>query len=196
MSREETCSLVAHLESAVAAGATLVTWNGAGFDLDVLAEESGLGGRCRELALAHVDMMFHFFCAQGYAIGLDKAAKGMGLAGKLPGMNGALAPRYWADGRRQEVLDYVQQDVRTTLDLALAAGAKRTLSWIDSRGRPQRLPLPQGWLTVRQALALPKPDVSWMRNPWTRRRFTGWMEAYAAPDEGPLATHQAGLPGL
>ncbi len=194
MSRDEVAELIAHLESLAAGGHTILTWNGLGFDFDVLAEESGLTARCRSLALDHVDMMFHFFCAQGYALGLDRAAKGMGLAGKLPGMTGALAPRYWAEGRRREVLDYVQQDVRTTLDLALAVQRQHVINWTDSRGKPQRLRLPSGWLTVRQAMALPLPDVSFMRSPWPRRKFTGWLGnvAVASPPKGV----QASLPGL
>ncbi len=194
MSRDEVAELIVHLESLAASGHTILTWNGLGFDFDVLAEESGLTARCRDLALDHVDMMFHFFCMQGYALGLDRAAKGMGLAGKLPGMTGALAPRYWAEGRRREVLDYVRQDVRTTLDLALAVQQQRGLAWTDSRGKPQRLRLPSGWLTVRQAMTLPLPDISFMRNPWPRRKFTGWLGNVAAPN--PSKDMQASLPGL
>jgi hypothetical protein len=194
MSRDEVAELIAHLESLTAGGHTILTWNGLGFDFDVLAEESGLTARCRALALDHVDMMFHFFCVQGYALGLDRAAKGMGLAGKPAGMTGALAPRYWAEGRRQEVLDYVRQDVRTTLDLALRVQEQRALSWTDSRGKSQRLRLPSGWLTARQALALPLPDVSFMRSPWPRRKFTGWMGS--VPASAPPKSGQSSLPGL
>ena len=41
-------------------------------------------------------------------------------------MNGKLAPALWAEGKREEVLRYVGQDVRTTLDLSfgLARGAE------------------------------------------------------------------------
>lgn len=194
MTREEVAELIAHLESLATGGHTILTWNGLGFDFDVLAEESGLIARCRDLALDHVDMMFHFFCLQGYALGLDRAAKGMGLAGKLPGMTGALAPRYWAEGRRQEVLEYVQQDVRTTLDLALNVQQQHALTWTDSRGKPQRLRLPSGWLTVRQTMALPLPSVSFMRNPWSRRKFTGWMGTL--PSSKPPRGLQSSLPGL
>src|SRR5262245_54052542 len=73
MAREEARKLVAELVSRDAAGYTIVTWNGLGFDFDVLAEESGAGDACRELAHAHVDMMFHLFCAKGFPVGLDKA---------------------------------------------------------------------------------------------------------------------------
>jgi hypothetical protein len=46
-----------------------------------------------------VDMMFHVFCSLGYPVALDKAAQGMGLPGKPPGMSGFKAPKLWAQGR-------------------------------------------------------------------------------------------------
>src|SRR3970040_2309649 len=83
MRREEVVELVEHLVAEVESGKTILTWYGLGFDFDILAEESGLHETCKELALNHVDMMFHIFCEQGYPLSLDKAAKGMGLPGKL-----------------------------------------------------------------------------------------------------------------
>ena len=66
MSREEAAALVRYLSEKVAQGYTLFTWNGVGFDLDVLAEESGLLEQCRTLASGHVDMMFHILGKLGY----------------------------------------------------------------------------------------------------------------------------------
>ena len=57
-------------------------------------------------------MMFHVFCAKGYGLGLDKAARGMGLPGKTAGMDGSMAPLLWKNREFQKVLDYVAQDVR------------------------------------------------------------------------------------
>jgi hypothetical protein len=178
MNPAEVKQLVAYLQEQADAGRTILTWNGLGFDFDILAEESGLFAECAALALQHTDMMFHVFCLQGYAIGLEKAARGMDLAGKIPGMTGDMAPKMWQAGQYQAVLDYVQQDVKTLLDLWSAVDAMRQLRWISNRGRPQRLPLPQGWIPVEQALRLPLPDTSWMSNPWPRAKFTGWMEKH------------------
>jgi hypothetical protein len=175
MTQEEAAALVRYLEDQTAHGYTLLTWNGLGFDLDLLAEESNLLEDCRRLALAHVDMMFHAFCQLGHGIGLDAAARGMGLAGKPEGMKGELAPVLWARGEREKVLNYVAQDVRTTLDLARACEAVGELRWIARSGRMPCMALGKGWLTVREALGLPLPDTSWMSDPWTRERFTGWM---------------------
>ena len=71
-----------------------------GFDLDILAEESGMTEQCQQMALNHVDMMFHFYATLGYPWGLDKAAQGMGTPGKPEGMNGALANEMWNNGDR------------------------------------------------------------------------------------------------
>jgi hypothetical protein len=176
MSRDEAIALVDFLQDAVASGCQIVTWNGLGFDFDILAEESGEYQRCREIAAGHIDMMFHVFCARGFPLALDKAAQGMRLRGKLPGMSGELAPILWAQGDYQKVLDYVAQDVDITLRLFYAGNQTRRLAWLSNRGRPQDLILPQGWLSVNQAMQLPLPDTSWMSNPWSRSKFTRWME--------------------
>ncbi|HEY6074865.1 MAG TPA: ribonuclease H-like domain-containing protein [Anaerolineales bacterium] len=179
MSRAEVIALVIHLEAQVETGKTILTWNGAGFDFSVLAEESGMWDACRRMALRHVDMMFHLFCLKGFGIGLDKAAKGMALRGKPAGMDGAQAPRRWQEGQYQQVLDYVCQDVATTIELCRAVEASRALQWMTSKGTSQRLPLSRGWLTVEEACMLPLPDTTWMRNPWPRSKFIGWMEDQA-----------------
>lgn len=176
MDQSELRGLVEYLQDMARSGYGILTWNGVGFDFDVLAEESRMWEACHELALNHVDMMYHVFCVRGHVLGLDRAAKGMKLAGKLPGMHGGLAPRYWAEGRRQEVLDYVAQDVRSTLMLAEVAEREQELRWVSARGFEQRMPLSNGWWTVRDAQALPLPDTSWMPNPWPRSKFTGWLE--------------------
>ena len=118
MSRQEAAGLVEYLTAQVGHGYTVATWNGMGFDFDILAEESGMLAECRELAVNHVDMMFHILCRLGFGVSLNAAAKGMNLPGKPEGMNGAMAPVLWAEGKRETVLEYVAQDVRTTAELA------------------------------------------------------------------------------
>ena len=44
----------------------------------------------------------------------------LGLDGKTPGMSGPDAPKLWASGECQRVLDYLAQDVKTTVDVAQA----------------------------------------------------------------------------
>jgi len=178
MGRQDLLDLLVYL-SVASDWTTIVTWNGLGFDFDVLAEETGQREVCALLASAHVDMMYHLFCLLGYPIGLDRAAKGMNLAGKPEGMSGALAPRLWAAGEYQKVLSYVAQDVRTTLELAEACNKHRRLRWFTRRGALREVALPDGWLSVRDASRLPEPDTSWMSNPWPRSKFTGWLDGFA-----------------
>ena len=81
----------------------------------------------------------------------------------------------WAEGKREEVLEYVAQDVRTTLELAQVCESLGELRWVARSGRLRSMALGEGWLTVWEALELPLPDTSWMSEPWPREKFTGWM---------------------
>ena len=168
---EDAAELLRYLCQMANEGFTILTWNGLGFDFDVLAEESAAAAQCRTCALGHVDMMFHIVCALGYPVALDKGAQGMGLPGKPAGMTGLLAPKLWAEGRHQEVLDYVAQDVRLAMQIAETAEKRRRFEWITRKGTKSQMPLPKGWLTVSEALELPEPDTSWMSNPLKRPRF-------------------------
>lgn len=174
METEHARNLVIDLLSWVEKGYTILTWNGLGFDFDVLAEESGLWEECKYLALTHVDMMFHFFCIKGYPLKLDKAAKGMELAGKLPGVTGDQAPILWQQGQYKKVLDYVAQDSVTTLEVARAVEKSGYISWKSNNGRYQRVEFPNGWLTVEEACTLPLPDTTWISNPLRRTDFYNW----------------------
>ena len=188
MNRQDLGALVDYLEQAARQGCQIVTWNGLGFDFDILAEESENWATCQELALNHIDMMFHFFCLQGYPLGLDKAAKGMGLPGKMEGMSGELAPKLWQAGQYEQVLKYVAQDATITLALASAVSSRKYLAWTSNAGRPQRVSLPQGWLAVQQALQLPLPDSSWMNRPAKRSEYLAWTN----PENKRPANPQAG----
>jgi hypothetical protein len=175
MSLTEASQLVDHLVEFVSQGYTVLTWNGLGFDFDVLAEESGRTADCQNLALHHVDMMFHVFCDRGFPVALSKAAQALRVPGKLGGMSGMQAPQLWAQGQHQQVMDYVAQDVRMTLQVAQACEEKQALDWITRKGSVSSMKLRGGWRTVEKSLELPLPDTSWMKTPITRSDFTGWI---------------------
>jgi len=175
MSVQETTELVRYLARMAAEGYTILTWNGLGFDFDVLAEESRSKPDCMSIALDHVDMMFHLVCSLGYPVSLQKAADGMGVPGKPQGMTGIRAPKAWAEGQHQVVLDYVSQDVRIALQIGQACDQQREFHWITQRGARKSVPLANGWLIVREAMKLPEPDTSWMSKPLSRREFSGWL---------------------
>jgi hypothetical protein len=165
--------LVQRLVDAVREGYKLVTWNGAGFDLRVLAEASQQWDECVDLAWHHVDLMFWFHCQRGFSIQLAKAAEAVG-SGKMAGLTGSDAPRLWAQGEYERVKQYVIQDVRALGAVYEGAVRNRGIRWITARGTVSTA---RGYLlSVRDAYRLPPPDTSWMRQaPWPREKFVGWM---------------------
>lgn len=172
MSQEQALELLAFLQALHDDGNTLVTWNGLGFDFLTLAEESGDFDTCAQLALNHWDIMFNFFCEQGYTIGQDATARGMGLPGKPEAMDGAIAPVAWKDGRHEQVKSYVASDGDQLLQIAQMVLSRKSISWVAKSGKNavrQITPL----LNV-QALHLPLPDTSWMDSPWPRSQFHAW----------------------
>lgn len=176
MTPEQCQELVGYLLTLMKDGYIPLTWNGTSFDFAVLAEESGLVDECKELALNHVDMMLQFHCIKGFPVSLDAACKGMGLEGKPEGMDGSLAPKMWADGQYQEVLDYVGGDVVQPLQLAELVERRGWLTWYTKKGTAANALIPS-WLTVRESLELPLPDTGWMDTPIPRERFTEWITA-------------------
>jgi hypothetical protein len=186
MTREGALRILAALEDAVGRGDTLVTWNGAGFDFRLLADESGRPADCARLAMASVDMMFQVLCERGHPLSLDAALKGAALPPKMEQVtlrdgstvhiSGAEAPRYWQAGEWAAVATYCAADAERTAALAAACQRSRQLAWVSQKGRPNQVYLRTGWLTVEQCLALPLPDTSWMTRPMRREDVLAWTK--------------------
>jgi hypothetical protein len=175
MTQPDVAKFVRHLSSEMTDGFVPLSWNGLAFDIDILAEESTLVDECRTLARNHVDMMFHVVCEKGFPVALKNAASGLGVQGKLDGVEGIDAPALWAGGQHDVVLDYVAQDVRATLSIALESERRRSFAWTTRKGTISKMPLSRGWLTVDEAARLPLPDTSWMSSPPSRRDFMSWL---------------------
>lgn len=187
MEADEVRRLVDYLSDQMEQGYIPLTWNGLGFDFDILAEECQdifYAKRCAAMAMAHVDMAFQMLCDIGYMIGMQAAALGQGLPGKSEGMHGDLAPKMWAEGAegQAKVLAYVKQDVQTTTDIMLATmkpGSKSlspgTIFWTSKAGRRQRYNF-TNWLVVSECLKRPLPDTSWMSDPRTRESCYRWIK--------------------
>jgi hypothetical protein len=173
MTRAQSASLVDDLKALVAGGTPLVTWNGAAFDFLVLAHESGRWQDCAKLAHGHLDIMFHFVCAQGYPVSLEAVGKTLGLK-KAAGLTGAEAPEAWRRGEHRRVMDYLAGDVNMLADICLAALRDRGLSWVTQKGQRRRWEAHR-LLTVAEALRLPLPDTSWMTKPVRREHLAGWI---------------------
>ena len=195
MTRLELLKMVDYMIEQMSFGYIPLTWNGLGFDFDVLSEESGDSLSCKKIAMTHYDMMFHFLCIKGFPLSLKAASAGMGLEGKTEGMSGAYAPALWRDDnekliefgqekltemdaeqKRRYVLRYVGQDAIATLELAEAIDKAKKLKWTSKKGRPNSANFPDGFLSVRGALKLPRPAIGWMSNPIMRESFYEWTK--------------------
>ena len=177
MKQRELLKLLAYLVRKTADGFTILTWNGVGFDFDVLAEESSESELCRQLASEHVDMMFHILCRLGFGLALDSVARGMGIEGKDPALNSASAPVLWEKRMHADVFQYVKRDVRTTLALGRLCETRGRIDWSTRNGKLRRLLIPKGWLTVKQAMNLPEPANAWLFDQWSRSKFTRWLDS-------------------
>lgn len=175
MAESEVRRLVRYLAKQAQLGYTILTWNGLGFDFRILAEESGLSRECCDLAVDHVDMMFHVLCRLGFAVGLESAAKGLGVRTKPRGVSGSLMPQLWNENRHEEVLQYVANDAKITLAVADACEKRGHLCWITRSGRRRFLSLHNGLLLVRSALNLPPANGLPKKSAWSRSRFTAWL---------------------
>jgi len=192
MTPQECQALADYLLMKKSQGYQIVTWNGLGFDFDVLAEEVNdldVWQALRDLALVHVDPAFQMLCEKGFMCGLEAAAQGLGVGKKFEDVHGADAPVLWKQERddQDRVLDYCAQDVALTAAVHDEIVKRRYLTWIRKDGRvsspwrptfytPTEMAADRRLLTVTEALALPLPDTSWMDKPWSRSKFLGWTE--------------------
>ena len=179
MTAGECSGLAAELCAMNDAGYTVVGVNSLGFDLRVLAAESqdlATQVNLQELALDHVDICFQMLCERGFMVGLAALAAGAGISGKLSGMDGLKAVAAWQGtrGDQDRVLRYVAQDARATLIVCETIAKRCEIRWRNSKGQVKSHRI-ERLLTVREALALPEPDTSWMDEPWPRSRFAGWV---------------------
>ncbi len=108
-------------------------------------------------------------------VALKNAAAGLGLPGKMAGVEGFEAPSLWAEGDFETVFEYVSQAVRTTLAVAMESEKKKSFAWTTRKGTISHMPLKRGWLTVDVAMKTPLPDTSWMPNPPSRGEFSAWL---------------------
>jgi hypothetical protein len=159
----------------------VVTWNGIGFDFEVLLQESDCPAIIAPLALDHIDIGFAMLCDKGYMCGLNAAAQGMKVGEKLEGVSGKDAPTLWKKGLEEQhrVLEYVAEDARITGLVYEAVTEMGHLQWRAKKsGRLNTWKIPRGGIpTVREAMGRPVPDTSWMTDPsfWRRDKWTGWV---------------------
>ena len=126
-----------------------MTWNGAGFDFRLLADETGRHADCARLAMASVDMMFQVLCERGHPLSLDAALKGAGLPPKMTEVTlrsgepvahqRRRSAAYWQAGEYAAVAAYCAADAERTAALAAACQQSRQLAWVSQKGRPNQV---------------------------------------------------------
>jgi hypothetical protein len=179
---EEVDEMLAYMSNMQDDGYKIVTWNGLAFDFAVIAQECSktMEDECKQVAMEHIDMMYHFFCVKGYRVGLNAVSIGLGFGGKTEGMSGAQAPTLWQKSvlDRISVLNYVDRDAIITMEICLATEAQGYFQWTSRSGRLNTFNLvnDRWWLSVKDASKLSTPDNSWMDNPVSRKEFTWWLE--------------------
>lgn len=154
------------------AGHRLVAWNGAGFDLRVLAAASGEPRMAAQLLPGLYDPMLQMLWQRGFPVALARAAEGLGL-GIAKTMAGQEAPEAWARGEYGRVLEYVAGDVLMTIRVVEAIEARGALQWVTRRGSVGLEPFAR-LRTVAESLVLPPPDQSWMEDPIPPQRPVAW----------------------
>lgn len=176
MNRAEVRSFLRYLGELTSRGYTLLSWNSMGFDWDLLATQSLDRRSCRQLALGHIDMLFHVVCVRGHRLSLQRAARGMRVASHHTQIGGTVAQQLWAEGHYVSALGQLSQDVRITLELATKCEKEQELRWESQSGHPASMKLPDGWLTVEEARRLAPPDVAGLQRPVSRVSLVAWMQ--------------------
>lgn len=175
LNESQALQLLAHLDNAVADGYTIVTVNGASFDFRELAANvpSTYRRDCATLAMGHFDLYYQVFCIRGYGPGLDAMARGIGLTGKPDGMDGAAAPLLWAEGKSEEVITYLRNDLSMTLAVARYAEATGEIRWLSRNDKSMIVNI--GRLDdVATCNRYRHPNTSWMDNPRKREDHIAW----------------------
>jgi hypothetical protein len=167
-------AVLAHLRGEQRRGAMICAWNGLSFDLRWLGHAAHDLPLAREVALDLYDPMFQFFVLRGFPVGLASVAAGLGIAEKKL-MHGADAPKEWARGNHQAVLDYVAGDCSLTDGVISRILDQGEIRWRTKKGTisAERI---KKLLRVRELLGAPLPDTSWMSDPLPRAKFTRWLD--------------------
>lgn len=150
-------------------GLVVVTFNGAKFDLAMMARKLAAhpeaAAKLNALALDHCDIMLQFLADRGYYASMNSFAAGCNLAPKT--WSGAEASQAWQGQPRESkdrVLAYCAEDVRCLSDLYRHIAEHGTATRVTKRGSTQVVQFPVH-STVRaaiQQIVRSPPDTSWM----------------------------------
>lgn len=165
MTPETGAALADYLNTASNAGADLVTFNGAKFDLQLLyelvsAEETK--ALVATLARAHVDLMLACALRLGYYTSMDSLAKASLSTAKTG--TGLQAVKWWKDGKVDKLLKYCGDDCSVLSRLYSVATEKKLLYRLPRNGGSRKAVDVAGALIPVGRIVLETPHrEDWMR---------------------------------
>ncbi|MBL8857157.1 MAG: hypothetical protein JNL28_01450 [Planctomycetes bacterium] len=159
------------------AGALVCAWNGMAFDLRWLGHAAGDDRLAAEVALDLYDPMFQFVSKRGFPVSLAAVADGLGVK-ETKLMSGADAPKEWAAGNHQKVIDYVAGDCRLTREVVERILARREVRWRTKKGTLSSESFAK-LERVRDVMRAPPPDQSWMSDPKPWTSWFSWLTPFA-----------------
>lgn len=182
--KEDIIDMLKYLESFHERGYTILSFNGVQFDFRVCAEATGEYDLCKKLAMNHYDLMYDVFLHRGYFASLDSILKFHGRSKKhevtlkdgtvITDMSGGLAPRLWAKGETDAVLEYLDGDVTELLNVMDIVDKRQKIEWYSQKGNYMKVAT--DLLLVGEGIKkIKKPNTSWMTDPVTREQTTAWM---------------------
>jgi hypothetical protein len=172
MAQEQANELLEYLQEMQQRDFMICAWNGLGFDLKWIGHNAKNMKLAAEIALNSYDPMFQFFNQKGFPVGLAKVAKGMGIE-QTKLMDGADAPKEWADGKHEEVMKYCMGDCQMTNQIIAEILTKKRINWITAKGTTSSTPMPL-LKPVHQIINEPMADQSWMDTPLPKSKFYEW----------------------
>ena len=184
MSPEEVGAMLDELALLDITNGPVYTWNGGGFDFKAMAVECPKRAiDIARMAFEHVDGMLLVTAEYGHWLGLDKTAVGMGIEGKLKEvmlsdgtviteMSGKMAPELWARGERDAVIEYLRQDVVTSLLVGEFQLAQGRTKWVSAKGRNNSRKT--DFVTVGRLPNTPPSAGHWISDPKSKDEIMDW----------------------
>lgn len=134
----------------------VVSFNGSGFDLKLLAQYAEKYGKYKdvhELNRNHIDIMFVAVCERGHPIALAKMCEAMNVGKKTLEGGGLQSVKLWEEKQYERVLEYNKQDVELLANLYKKIAKTNTIEFLSKAGNRIRFAVQLH--TVKEGLALP-----------------------------------------
>lgn len=158
-------------------GSIVAAWNGMAFDLRWLGHVANDVELAAAVALDLYDPMFQFVSKRGFPISLAAVADGLGVV-ETKLMAGADAPKEWAKGNHQKVIDYVAGDCRLTREVVERILVRREVRWRTKKGTVSSESFTK-LERVRDVMRARAPDQSWMSDPKPWETWFAWLAPFA-----------------